>query len=83
MLNVDPSHRIEFYVEVPSSKDSKSERTPYSFSVSPESIKNITSRNRHKIPPYLFEGKLDSVYCNINEPFSGEVVVRKTSQGIK
>lgn len=73
----------ELIVHSPISADTVVKPKPYSFSLSPESLKNVKKSSKHKIPAFLFEGSLDTTVCDIDKPFSGYITVKKNAIPIK
>lgn len=53
------------------------------FSISPDSLQNVRDTFKKKIPEFSFEGHLDRTTFNIDEPFSGEITVKKCPVDIK
>lgn len=79
LLNKDLQKVSEFIVEYTSGE--KIEVKPVEFTSSPESLENV--KKQMKVPEFLVKGKIDSVNCCITQPFSGEVVVEKSSTPIR
>ncbi len=79
LLNKDLQKVSEFIVEFTSSE--KIEDKPVDFTSSPESLENV--KKQMKVPDFLVKGKIDSVNCCITQPFSGEMVVEKSSAPIR
>jgi len=82
MLNKDVKKMLEFYVEIPAENTANKSTNP-SFTISPASLQNVRKGSSHKIPDFLFEGKLDSTVCAISKPFTGEITVKRTAADIK
>ena len=79
LLNKDLQKVSEFIVEFTSGE--KIEEKPVDFTSSPESLENV--KKQMNVPDFLVRGKIDSVNCCITQPFSGEVVVEKSSTPIR
>lgn len=45
------------------------------YKITPESLQNI--RERSSIPKFLISGRLDSVFCKLSQPLTGEVKGKK------
>lgn len=73
-LAKDVSKSLEFIVEdkVPP-KIQKESIKPVCFNIMPESLQN--TRDRINVPRFCISGKLDSLYCKISEPLTGEVTI--------
>ncbi|XP_015435112.1 PREDICTED: Down syndrome critical region protein 3 homolog [Dufourea novaeangliae] len=52
-----------------------------SFKIMPESLQN--TRDRTNIPRFCISGKLDTLYCRISEPLTGEMVIEHCEAVIK
>ncbi|XP_031832065.1 vacuolar protein sorting-associated protein 26C isoform X1 [Nomia melanderi] len=81
-LAKDVSKTLEFIVEdkVPS----KMEREPSkveTFKIMPELLQN--ARDRTNVPRFCISGKLNTLYCKISEPLTGEVVIEHCEAVIK
>lgn len=73
-LAKDVSKSLEFIVEdKPPPKIEKEALKPVTFKIMPESLQN--TRDRSNVPRFGISGKLDSLYCKISEPLTGEVIV--------
>ncbi|XP_050595449.1 vacuolar protein sorting-associated protein 26C [Bombus affinis] len=81
-LAKDVSKSLEFIVEdkVPP-KIQKEASKPVCFNIMPESLQN--TRDRINVPRFCISGKLDSLYCKISEPLTGEVVIEHCEAVIK
>lgn len=81
-LAKDVSKSLEFIVEdkVPP-KVQKEHNKPVCFNIMPESLQN--TRDRTNVPRFRISGKLDSLYCKISEPLTGEVVIEHCEAVIK
>jgi hypothetical protein len=76
----------EFVVEMATDKERQAVEKaakPFNFKVSPESLRNVKSNNKSKIPQFLFEGFIDNCACQITRPFTGEIIVKKSEIEIK
>jgi len=80
MLTKDLIKVVEFMVESPEGP-SDYEAKPVSFTILPESLKNVKSRD--KIPKFQIRGHLDSVSCLISKPFTGEICVESCDARIR
>lgn len=79
LLNKDLQKVSEFIVEFVSGE--KIEEKAVDFTSSPESLENV--KKQMKVPDFLVRGKINSVNCCITQPFSGEIVVEKSSTPIR
>ncbi len=79
ILNKDLQKVSEFIVEF--TAGCKIEEKPLDFSSSPESLENV--KKQSKVPDFLIKGKIESVNCCITQPFTGEIVVEKSSASIR
>jgi hypothetical protein len=71
-LAKDVSKSLEFIVEdKPSTKMEKEHSKIVFFKIMPESLQN--TRDRSNMPRFCISGRLDSLYCKISEPLTGEV----------
>jgi hypothetical protein len=55
----------------------------FNFRVTPESLQNVKATSRRKIPDFLFEGYLDKIICNVDEPFTGHITIKRCAVEIK
>mmetsp|Transcript_37772 Transcript_37772/g.60624 ORF Transcript_37772/g.60624 Transcript_37772/m.60624 type:complete len:314 (+) Transcript_37772:96-1037(+) len=81
MMQKDFQKEMEFYVEV-FAEDVK-EKKKHEFKISPDQLQNVHRGLKSKIPTFLFEGHLDSVICDVTQPFTGELVIQQCSLPIK
>lgn len=81
-LAKDVNRSLEFIVEdkVPA-KIEKEPNKPVYFKIMPESLQN--ARDKANVPRFCISGKLDSLYCKIFEPLTGEVVIEHCEAVIK
>jgi hypothetical protein len=79
MLTKDLVKVIEFIVESPNYESI--EQQSITFNVSPDSLRNV--KNKDKIPRFRVKGKLDSINCNIDSPFTGELIVESCEARIR
>ena len=79
LLSKDLQKASEFIVEY--TNNEKVVEKPVDFTSSPSSLENVNKSSN--VPDFLIEGKIDSVNCCITKPFSGEVVVKKSSIPIR
>lgn len=71
-LAKDVSKSLEFIVEdKPNTKVDKEHSKIVFFKIMPESLQN--TRDRPNVPRFCISGRLDSLYCKISEPLTGEV----------
>lgn len=56
---------------------------PFKFKISPDSLQNVRDTFKKKIPEFIFEGHLDRTTFSIDDPFSGELTVKKCPVDIK
>lgn len=72
-LAKDVNKSLEFIVEdkIPPKIQNEPSK-PVCFNIMPQSLQNI--RDRTNIPKFCISGKLDSLYCRISEPLTGEVI---------
>lgn len=68
------SKSLEFIVEdKPNSKVEKEHSKIVFFKIMPESLQN--TRDRPNVPRFCISGRLDSLYCKLSEPLTGEVCI--------
>ena len=79
LLSKDLQKVSEFIVEY--SSNEKVVDKPVEFTSSPSSLENVNKQAN--VPDFLIRGKIDSVNCCIKKPFSGEVIVEKSSIPIR
>ena len=79
LLSKDLQKVSEFIVEY--THGGKIEEKPVEFTSDPSSLENV--KKQMKVPDFLVRGKIDSVNCCITQPFSGEVVVERSSAPIR
>lgn len=72
---------LEFIVEVQNSPVPKA--TPVKFEITPESLENVKKSSLKNIPKFKIHGNLESALCNINKPFSGELILEEAESVIK
>lgn len=56
---------------------------PFNFQVSPESLQNVKEATKKKIPDFCFEGYLAHTTCNVDEPLTGELCIKRCIVEIK
>eukprot|EP01006_Ploeotia_vitrea_P025161 TRINITY_DN57999_c0_g1_i1.p2 TRINITY_DN57999_c0_g1~~TRINITY_DN57999_c0_g1_i1.p2 ORF type:complete len:180 (-),score=103.18 TRINITY_DN57999_c0_g1_i1:43-582(-) len=86
MLAKDLKRTLEFIVETEPTEETKQmaeSQKPFEFSISPDSLQNVRKQARHKIPDFLFEGQLDTTFCDIAKPLQGTITIRKCAVDIK
>jgi len=75
---------VELYVEsFDEEKSPLQPVVPSEFTVSPSSLQNVKQGSKHRIPEFLFTGRLDSTTCNLNKPFTGELTIKRCAVDIK
>lgn len=79
LLSKDLQKVSEFIVEFTGNE--KIVDKPVEFTSSPSSLENVNKQAN--VPDFLIRGKVDSVNCCITKPFSGELVVEKSSIPIR
>ncbi|XP_058806369.1 vacuolar protein sorting-associated protein 26C isoform X2 [Phymastichus coffea] len=81
-LAKDVSKSLEFIVEdKPVKKTNKESNKTIFFKIKPESLQN--TRDRSIVPRFCIAGKINSLYCKLSEPLTGEVVVDHCEAVIK
>jgi len=83
MLSKNHKKSMEFIVK---NKCKAFEKTQVNFEITPEKIqnlKNVQKQNAKNIPEFSIRGHFDSGVCNIEEPFTGNIVVEKCDVEIK
>ncbi|XP_053985333.1 vacuolar protein sorting-associated protein 26C isoform X1 [Hylaeus volcanicus] len=82
-LAKDVSKSLEFIVEDKTPRDIEKEpsKGPLTFKIMPESLQN--TRDRTNVPRFCISGKLDSLYCKVSEPLTGEVIIEHCEAVIK
>ena len=81
-LAKDVSKSLEFIVEdKPIKKAEKESPKTVLFKIMPESLQS--ARERGVVPRFCISGKLDSLYCKLTEPLTGEVVIDHCEAVIK
>jgi hypothetical protein len=73
----------EFIVQAPIADKTKVEDKSFKFVLSPDALQNVKKSSKHKIPSFLFEGQLDNVMCNVDEPFEGEFTIKNNAIPVK
>jgi len=61
----------------------KLKKNKVNFTITPENLKNVQKKNIANVPQFKITGYFDSGVCNVEEPFSGQIVVESTDQEIK
>ncbi|EGD73570.1 down syndrome critical region protein 3 [Salpingoeca rosetta] len=74
----DLQTKAEFFVEALAPR---TDSDPVKFSITPESLDN--AKTRADIPKFLIDGHIDHPTCDIAQPFTGEIVVRRSELPIK
>jgi len=75
---------VELNIEsVDEEKSTAQPVVPSEFIVSPSSLQNVKQGSKHRIPEFLFTGRLDSTTCNLNKPFTGELTIKRCVVDIK
>jgi len=76
----------EFIVHTNPDREAKrkaDESKAFTFRVTPDSLQNVKAASRKKIPDFLFEGYLDRIICNVDEPFTGHITIKRCAVEIK
>jgi len=82
ILAKDMQKSLEFIVEVPSTNTPTGTSVP--FTITPDSLENVKKQSTKKhIPNFKLTGKLNTANCNLNDPFTGEVVLAESEAIIK
>merc|ERR1711916_1880 len=81
MLSKNLSHSLEFLCELPGVE--VPDPSPIPFKISPDTLGSVKKRDQHAVPKFKISGQLDSGYCAINRPLTGEVIVEESSEPIK
>ncbi|XP_076803915.1 vacuolar protein sorting-associated protein 26C-like isoform X2 [Clavelina lepadiformis] len=79
LLNKDLTKDAEFLVENKNGERATAKIT--SFSINPNSVQNVNSKTN--LPRFSIRGKLDSNYCCITRPFTGEIIVESADTPIR
>ncbi|XP_001605839.1 vacuolar protein sorting-associated protein 26C [Nasonia vitripennis] len=82
-LAKDVSKSLEFIVEDKPVKKEKEPNKTVFFEIMPESLQNTRDRDRSNVPRFRISGKLDSLYCKLSDPLTGEVIIDNCSAVIK
>ncbi|XP_014662147.1 PREDICTED: Down syndrome critical region protein 3-like [Priapulus caudatus] len=92
LLAKDLLKTCEFIVEYRDDDDStaaaaaaqqQQQGAPLSFTITPESLRNVGERERAAIPGFAVRGRLDSTTCRVTRPLTGELVVERSEAPIK
>jgi hypothetical protein len=70
---------MEFFVQTPRSRPHPAKSID--VCISPDELKNV--RAKSVLPDFRITGKLNSVVCNISQPFEGELVVERCDAPIR
>ena len=79
LLNKDLQKVSEFLVEFV--EPGKMEEKAVTFNISPQSLENV--KDRATVPDFQVTGKIDTVNCSMQEPFSGELKVERSAAVIR
>mmetsp|Transcript_1824 Transcript_1824/g.2336 ORF Transcript_1824/g.2336 Transcript_1824/m.2336 type:complete len:316 (-) Transcript_1824:309-1256(-) len=71
----------ELVVECPS--EMRAAPVPMEFSISPDKLENVDRSQIQTIPRFSITGKLDSIHCAINKPFTGQVTIEESEARIQ
>jgi len=82
LLNKDLQKQVEFIVEY-KEQEEKAQAKPLIFNITPDTLQNVNSKGKDLIPKFKVRGKLDTTHCCITQPFTGELVVEKSTSAIK
>eukprot|EP01083_Nonionella_stella_P083656 231373_1 len=80
MLAKNIRKAIEFIVRI---KSKPPPQNKVYFEINPEKLKNVQKENRQLIPRFSIRGHFDSGVCNIERPFTGNIVIEQSDQEIK
>ncbi|XP_048514704.1 vacuolar protein sorting-associated protein 26C isoform X2 [Athalia rosae] len=82
-LAKDVNKSLEFIIEdKPNNSNLQKAHSKIVFyKITPESLQNV--RERTMIPKFLISGRLDSVFCKLSQPLTGEVVIEYCQVPIK
>ncbi|KAF6034364.1 DSCR3 [Bugula neritina] len=79
MLSKDLRKDLEFLVDF--NHGDKLKPQPLDFTLTPENLQNAKSKSN--IPKFKINGKIDSLLCNITDPFTGQITIESCSNPIK
>ncbi|RDD36722.1 Down syndrome critical region protein 3 [Trichoplax sp. H2] len=79
MLTKDMVKQLEFVVEQ-SHDTTDRKQTVVNFEVTPNTLENVKEK---VLPNFKLTGRLDTICCNITEPFTGELIVENSASLIK
>lgn len=71
----------ELIVECPT--ESKVAPVPQNFSISPDVLENLNKGRVSSIPKFKIQGRLDTLLCAINQPFTGEITIEESEVPVK
>lgn len=75
---------LEFIVEVPTPPaKAAAEQPPTQFDISPDSLENVSAAVLASIPKFKVTGRLHRSNYPINQPFTGEVIVKESSAPVR
>eukprot|EP01040_Poterioochromonas_malhamensis_P007458 gene7458-8045_t len=75
---------LEFLLELPGSQQhSIEDSNPQMFTITPESLENVSAKTLATIPKFSISGKLHRTKCPINQPLTGEVVIELAEAPVK
>jgi hypothetical protein len=80
-LAKDVTKLLEFIVEDKIGPTLNKDPKAVFFQIMPESLQN--TRDRTIVPKFCISGKIDSLYCKLSEPLTGEVIVEHCEAVIK
>eukprot|EP01084_Bolivina_argentea_P316300 548234_1 len=80
MLSKNIKKAMEFIVKV---KCKEFEQNKVNFDITPEKLRNVQKQNRKHIPGFNIRGQFDSAVCNIEKPFTGNIIIESSDQEIK
>jgi len=81
MLAKNLKKQIEFIVKA--NPKLGHEPSPVDFAITPDKLKNVSSKRASSIPEFSIKGQFASRTCNVDEPFGGYIIVEKSDQPIK
>lgn len=72
---------LEFIVEIPSPNPSAPKPLP--FEISPETLQNVRSGSKAKVPEFFIKGALDADTFSVDRPLTGDFTIKNCSVEIK
>jgi hypothetical protein len=81
ILKSNLTKEIEFVVEAPEEGELPADPVP--FEISPSTLENVNKTSLSNIPNFKITGKLHRTNCQVNMPFTGEIVVQESESAVK